>query len=782
MDARSLRVLEWDKIKDKLAAYASFSLGKELVQTLQPSRDFAVIEKNLHLTTIGLKLLWKHGAPPFGGASDISLILKRVKIGGILDGSELLKITGVLYCSNQMQRYLAKSDDDFTEYIEKLSDFRQLAGEIERCLDEDGSVKDKATPELTAIRQRIQSLSHRIRERLDSIVHSNKNQKLLQESIVTIRGGRYVVPVKQEYRALFGGIVHDQSASGATIFVEPAEVVELNNQLRIAKQEEEREIQRILLKLSQMVEPEVDTIQTTLNTLAELDLIFAKAKYSKEIRGTAAVIQNKGYINIKKGRHPLLTGSVVPIDLWLGDKFSILVITGPNTGGKTVTLKTLGLFAVMTQAGLHIPADEGSTMAVFDNIFADIGDEQSIEQSLSTFSSHMSNIVKIIKHLSGESLVLLDELGAGTDPAEGAALAAALLDYLRINNVMAVATTHYSELKNYAYAHPEVENACVEFDIKTLQPTYSLSIGIPGKSNAFAIARRLGLSDEIVDGAQALMTEEQVKVDDIISEIEVDRQETAKARQEAEELRLEYQRLKRHYEELDAELTNKRTQIIAEARQNAEKLIKETRLELDFLIGELRHQQNQDLEKIVQEKRKELIKKQKNYQVIENTVKPGQKPDDDLKVGELVRVKSLNQVGSIIELSQMDALVQVGVMRINAKVNDLEPAAAAPKEVVWRYSGSSKMPKNQSIKSRSISSEINVLGYNIEDATAAVDKYLDDAFLSSLTQVRVIHGKGTGALRDAIQAQLQTHPHVKSFELASPYEGGSGVTVVELDR
>lgn len=776
MDERSLRVLEWDKIKDKLAAYASFSLGRELVQTLQPSRDYVVVEENLHLTTVGLKMLWKHGVPPFGGATDISSILKRTKIGGILDGSELLKITGVLYCSSQMRRYLAKSEDDFALYIERLSDFRQLVGEIERCLDEDGCVKDKATPELAGIRKRMQSLSQRIRDRLDSIVHSNKNQKWLQESIVTIRSGRYVVPVKQEYRALFGGIVHDQSASGATLFVEPAEIVELNNQLRIANQEEEREIQRILLKLSQMVEPEVDSIQTTLNTLAELDLIFAKARHSQVIRGTAAAIHNNGYINIKKGRHPLLTGSVVPIDIWLGDKFSILVITGPNTGGKTVTLKTLGLFAVMTQAGLHIPADEGSTMAVFDNIFADIGDEQSIEQSLSTFSSHMSNIVKIINHMSGKSLVLLDELGAGTDPAEGAALAAALLDHLRANKVMAVATTHYSELKNYAYAHPEVENACVEFDLKSLQPTYRLSIGIPGKSNAFAIAKRLGLPDDIVDSAQALMTEEQIKVDDIISEIEVNRKETVKARQEAEEFRLEYQRLKRHYAELDAELTNKRTQIMSEARQNAEKLIKETRLELDLLIGELRHQQNLDLEKIVQEKRKELIAKQKSYQVVENTAKTRQKPDE-LKAGELVRVKSLDQVGSIIELSQTDALVQVGVMRINAKATDLERVETAPKEVVRRYSGSSRTAKSKSIRS-----EISVRGYSIEDATAAVDKYLDDAFLSSLTQVRIIHGKGTGALRHAIQVQLQTHPHVKSFQLASPSEGGSGVTVVELDR
>ncbi len=780
MDPRSLRVLEWEKIKAQVSTYTSFSLGKNLVYDLQPSTNVEFIENNLNLTTQGVKMLWQHGSPPFGGASDVSGILKRVKLGGILDSTELLKIVGILHCSDRMQQYLGKSEENYLgEYIERLVNLRELVGEIQRCFDEEGKIKDTATPELAKIRQRMGILTNRIRDRLDSIVHSSRNQKLLQDSIITIRNGRYVVPVKQEYRALFGGIVHDQSASGATIFVEPTEIVELNNRLRIAEQEEEKEILRILKLLTQKVEPEVHAIESTLNSLAELDVVFAKAKYSKVIRGTQAKINSQGHINIKKGRHPLLTGNVIPIDLWLGDKFSILVITGPNTGGKTVTLKTLGLFAIMTQAGLHIPADPGSTMAVFDYIFADIGDEQSIEQSLSTFSSHMTNIVNIIQKITGKSLVLLDELGAGTDPTEGAALAAALLDHFRKRGVMVVATTHYSELKSYAYAHPEVENACVEFDIATLQPTYRLSIGIPGQSNAFAIAQRLGLPEDVISAAQAMMTDEKVKLDEIIGEIETDRKETAKSRQEAEKLRLEYYRLKKDYATLSSELKMKRQQIVDDAQRAAEEMVKNTRHELDLLIGELRRQQNLDLEVVVQAQRQKLMEKQKQLQVQPKTQSPAEKGrGKKFKVGELVKIKTLNQVGSILEISEGEAQVQVGIMRINVKFTDLELAGEKPKSVVKQITSTT----GTKTKSKSISPEINLLGYNIEDAVGVVDKYLDDAFLSSLTQIRIIHGKGTGALRQAIQEQLTSHPHVKTFQLASPTEGGSGVTVVELDR
>lgn len=776
MDNHSLHVLEWGKIREIIADLASFSLGKKLVLELEPQTEFSFVKQQLDLTTAALELLWKYSVPPFGGAVDISSILHRARIGGLLNGEELLKLAGVLQCIEKMRHYLGKSAD-FTWYIEQLIDLPHVKNEINRCLDDEAQVKDRASSQLAAIRQRKRSLANKVADKLDNIIHSSSNQKLLQESIVTIRNGRYVVPVKQEYRSIFGGIVHDQSSSGATLFIEPTVVVEINNQLRITQQEETKEIDRILRKLSDLVRPEVDTIEVALDTLAKLDMLFAKAKYSKQIHGTAPKLNNKGYISIKKGRHPLLTGNVVPIDLWIGDQFSILVITGPNTGGKTVTLKTVGLFAVMTQAGVHIPADEGSQMAVFDNIFADIGDEQSIEQSLSTFSSHMNNIVEIIKQLTNNSLVLLDELGAGTDPTEGAALATVLLEYLRDKKVKAIATTHYSELKNFAYENPEVENASVEFDLKTLKPTYRLSIGIPGKSNAFSIAQSLGLPTEIVTAARSLLSEERIQADDIISEMETNRRLTDKARREAEELRLQYEQYKTKYEKMECELKEQKQAIISEANEQAEMLIKQKKQELDLLIGELRQQQNIDLEKIVADKRSELIEQQKRFRQSSKKPAISSTPPKELKPGELVKVLSLNQTGQILELTDDEAVVQIGIMRVSVPLTDTERAERKQQTDNKRNQVSSKVKKSDSIRP-----EIHVRGLTIEETTVAVDKYLDDAFLSSLTQVRIVHGKGTGALRDAVGRQLRTHPHVKSFRLAEPSQGGSGVTVVELNR
>ena len=775
MDERSLRILEWDKIKQQVAEFASFSLGKQLILALEPSANFDEVERNLEQTTQALALLWKHGVPPFGGAADIAPILRRAQVGGILEGEELIRLAAVLECAANIKRYLSDSDH-FAAFREQLSTLPELRSEIFRCFDDEGSIKDNASPQLASIRRKIKNLENRVRDKLDNIIHSSSNQKLLQDSIVTIRSGRFVVPVKQEYRSFFPGIVHDQSASGATVFVEPAAVVEINNELRIAHQEEHREIERILREFSSEVVPHVEELKLTLETLAELDLIFAKGKYSRKIQGTAPKLNQNGYVNIKQGRHPLLTGTVVPIDLWLGDKAFILVITGPNTGGKTVTLKTVGLFAVMTQAGLHIPAEAGSHMAVFDNIFADIGDEQSIEQSLSTFSSHMSNIVKILEQSTSNSLVLLDELGAGTDPTEGAALATALLEHLRLKRVTTIATTHYSELKNFAYANPEVENASVEFDPVTLKPTYRLAIGIPGQSNAFAIARGLGLSDEIVAAARSLLNEERIRIDEIIGEIEADRQESRKAREEAESLRAEYNALKQKYDLLYRDLSERRGELLIQAQKEAAELVKKTREELDLLVGELRRQQNIDLEKIVAAKRQELMEQQKKLKTT-RPQKPAAEPVKHLKVGEQVRVRSLNQTGHVVELSDNEAQVQVGIMKVSVSLTDLERANHQPQSKVTHRIRSRGLGKSSAIKP-----EIDLRGFTIDEALPAVDKYLDDAFLSSLNQVRIIHGKGTGALRDAVQDQLRSHPHVKSFRLADPNQGGSGVTVVELNH
>lgn len=775
MDQRSLRILEWDKIRQQIAAFASFSLGKDLVLALEPSTDYSEVEQRLERTTHAVALLWKHGDPPFGGAVDISSILQRAAIGGILEGYELIQLARVLECAANMRRYLADSEH-FSDLREQLASLPELKIEIYRCFDDEGNLKDNATPQLASIRRKIKTLENRVRDKLDNIIHSSSYQKLLQENIVTIRSGRFVVPVKQEYRSSFPGIVHDQSSSGATVFIEPAAVVEINNELRIAHQEEQREIERILRQLSSEVVPHGEQLKLTLETLAKLDLIFAMGKYSRKINGTPAELNQKGYIMIKKGRHPLLTGPVVPIDVWLGDKAYILVITGPNTGGKTVTLKTVGLFALMTQAGLHIPAEPGSHMAVFDNIFADIGDEQSIEQSLSTFSSHMSNIVKILERATSRSLVLLDELGAGTDPTEGAALATALLDHLRENRVTTIATTHFSELKNFAYANPEVENASVEFDPVTLKPTYRLAIGIPGKSNAFAIARGLGLSEKIVNTARSLLNEERIRVDDIIGEIEIDRQESRKAREEAEALKAEYAALKQKYEVLYSELSERKAELIAQAQEEAAELVKKTRENLDLLIGELRRQQNIDLEKIAAAKRQELVEQQRKLKTSRPQKEKAQ-PVQHLKVGEQVRVRSLNQTGHVLEVSDTEAQVQVGIMKVSVKLTDLERTNEQPKTVVTH-----RLRSRGTGKSSQIKPEIDLRGLTIDEALSAVDKYLDDAFLSSLNQIRIIHGKGTGALREAVQAQLRSHPHVKSFRLADPNQGGSGVTVVELEH
>lgn len=778
MDERSLRVLEWKKIKSIIAELASFSLGKEMVMALEPTTNYHEVVASLNLTTQALNLLWKHSEPPFGGANDVSAVLKRAQIGGVLDGGELLQVARLLYCCGHMRQYLAESDS-FDDYIVQLVQNPQLVARINRCIDDDGSVRDSASSQLASIRQKMRSLASRVRDRLDSIVHSQSNHKLLQDNVVTLRNGRYVVPVKQEYRTRFGGIVHDQSASGQTLFIEPAVVVELNNQLRLTQQDEQKEVERILCEITQFVAQEAVQLHVSLNALSELDMVFAKAKYSRKINGMAAKINDYGYVYIKQGRHPLLSGNVVPVNLWIGDEFDILVITGPNTGGKTVTLKTLGLFAIMTQAGLHIPAQDGSEMPIYDNIFADIGDEQSIEQSLSTFSSHMSNIVKILQKASEHSLVLLDELGAGTDPTEGAALAMAILEFLREREITAIATTHYSELKNFAYANAKVENASVEFDLQTLKPTYHLAIGVPGKSNAFAIATRLGLNSDIVGYAQGLLSEERVHSDDIINEMEANRREARIAREESERLKEEYHRLKQQYDLKYKELTETREQLIEQAKDDAVELVNTTRQDLDLLIGELRKQQNIDLEQVVQEKRARLVEQQKQFQA-QKTASIQHEPPRQLKVGEQVRIRSLNQVGHVVEITDQDALIQAGILRVNAKLTDLERVSEGAPAIVVKQTPKSKETRGQS-KSISIKPEIDLRGQTVDEALAVVDKYLDDAFLSSLNQVRIIHGKGTGALREAIHVQLRAHVHVKSYRLADPQDGGSGATVVELN-
>lgn len=781
MNERSMRVLEWPKIKERLQRETSFSLGAEHVQNLQPQFDLAAVEAQQELTSDALALLWREGSPPFGGAKDIGALLKRTAVGGMLDGSQLLECAGVIYCSQNMVEYLTEGPPSLQRFTVQLAVLPELYGEITRCIDEDGGVRDQASPQLAQIRVKMRSLAQKVRDKLDSLIHNASVQKQLQESIVTIRNNRYVVPVKAEYKNHFAGIVHDQSASGATLFMEPAAVVELNNQLRLAEQEEQREIIRILQRLSGWIQNENDALLTSLDVLGKLDAIFARAKLSRAMKGVRPKLNDSGNIHIKQGRHPLLGDDVVPIDIWLGDDFRILVITGPNTGGKTVTLKTVGLFTIMMQAGLHVPAADGTAMALFQGVYADIGDEQSIEQSLSTFSSHMTNIVDILDRADQQSLVLLDELGAGTDPTEGAALAQAILEFLKERAASCIATTHYSQLKSFAYSNDDVENASVEFDIQTLRPTYRLAIGVPGRSNAFAIASRLGLQNDVIDIAKSLLTEDQVLVDDLIIEIESSRASAVKDRDEAAVLRRRYDQLKQRYDEKMKDIEQERQQILRQAQDEAAALLHETRSEMDQLIGQLRRQHRGELEQVALETRAEMSRLQERFRRGEEQKAASGGPKE-LKPGEPVRIISLRQNAHVLEgpNSSGEVLVQAGIMKVTVKASDLE-----------RIEGqqNSKAPAQRrhssgvgKAKSESIRSELDLRGMTVDEALPLVDKYVDDAFLASLNRINLIHGKGTGALRDAIAQQLQAHPLVKSFRLGNPNEGGSGVTSVELAK
>ncbi len=781
MNERSLRLLEWPKIKEKLRQETSFSLGAERVEELHPRLDFAAVEETQQLTSDALALLWREGAPPFGGAKDIGALLKRTGVGGMLDGSQLLECAGVIYCSQNVTDYLVEGAASLQRFAVELAVLPELYREITRCIDEDGGVRDQASPQLAQIRSKMRSLAQKVRDKLDSLIHNASIQKQLQDPIVTIRSNRYVVPVKAEYKNHFSGIVHDQSASGATLFMEPAAVVELNNQLRLAEQEEQREIMRILQRLSGWIQNENEALLTSLKVLADLDAIFARAKLSRSMKAVRPKLNDSGRFHIKQGRHPLLGDDVVPIDIWLGEDFRILVITGPNTGGKTVTLKTVGLFTIMAQAGLQVPAADGTELAMFSGVYADIGDEQSIEQSLSTFSSHMTNIVDILERADQESLVLLDELGAGTDPTEGAALAQALLEYLKSKEASCIATTHYSQLKSFAYANDDVENASVEFDIQTLSPTYRLAIGVPGRSNAFAIASRLGLREDVIDIAKSLLTDDQVLVDDLISEIESSRSSAVKDRDEAAVLRRRYDDLKQRYDQKMKEIEQERTAILNQAQEEAAAMLSETRREMDQLIGQLRRQHRDELEQVALDTRSEMARLQERFRRSEES-KAAKAGPRQLKPGESVRIISLRQNAHVLEgpNSAGDVLVQAGIMKITVKAGDLERVQGAQsKPAEEQRRPASGVGKS---KSETIRAELDLRGMTVDEALPLVDKYLDDAFLASLNRVSLIHGKGTGALRDAVSQQLQAHPLVKSYRLGHPNEGGSGITSVELAK
>lgn len=788
MNERSLRVLEYKKIVEKLKDKCTSSLGKELAEELQPSNQLEKIIRLQKETSEAQSILIQKGNIPLDGIHDVLHYVRRTEIGSYLDPSQLLLLRDTLTVARRLKSSLKYEGDAKYPIIqgmaEALNTFREIEEKINNCILSETEISDNASPELKHIRRQIHLKNEGIRSKLNGIISSATNQKYLQDAIITMRQDRYVVPVKQEHRGNFPGLIHDQSSSGATLFIEPMAVVELNNQLKELRLKERAEIERILREISAMIALRGTEIRGNQEILKQLDLIFAKGKLSLTMKATEPTLNHSGIILIKNGRHPLLKfEEVVPITIWLGEKFRTLMVTGPNTGGKTVTLKTVGLFSLMAQSGLHVPADFGTKLAVFDQIFADIGDEQSIEQSLSTFSSHMTNIVNILGEVTQNSLVLFDELGAGTDPTEGAALAMAIINYLRGLKTTVIATTHYSELKQFALSHEDIENASVEFDVATLRPTYRLLIGVPGKSNAFEISRKLGLTENIIESAKGFLSTENIHFEDLLQNIEMNRRAAEADREETKRMRLEAEKLKAFYQEKRNQAEEQRERVIKEAKKEAHKLLKEAKAEAEEIIQGLREMKVELEEKemnrqIEASKRKLSDKMDEMGTSVEEifTKQTTKKPPKNLKPGETVKVLSLNQTGHVIspQDEKGDVLVQVGIMKINIPATNLE---RVKEQGDVKNTGVGKIVK---AKAQNVKRELDLRGLNLEEAILEVDKFIDDCAITGFSPVTIIHGVGTGVLSAGIKQMLKKNKHVKSLRPGQYGEGGAGVTIVEL--
>ena len=793
MNDKALKILEFDKIIKKLAALSASELGRELAESLAPETDFLKVRSLLNETSDATGYVVRRGSPPMGGIHDIRGSLRRVELGSILSPGELMRVSDTLRAARNLRNYSDISDPRALEegnvvgsLINALETNKRLEDKINLAIAGEDEISDSASTALSNIRRQIRDQQNSIKDKLSDMVRSSKYQKFMQDSIVTMRGDRYVVPVKQEYRSEVSGLVHDSSASGATIFVEPMAVVEANNAIKQLKLKEQIEIERILQELTADVDGFLPQLKSNMSLMAKLDFVFAKAKLSLDYNCVCPKLNSEKRLKIKKGRHPLLNaGTVVPTNFWIGEGFSTLVITGPNTGGKTVTLKTVGLFALMTQAGLHIPASEGTEMCVFEDVFADIGDEQSIEQSLSTFSSHMTNIVRILAAAGGGSLVLFDELGAGTDPTEGAALAMSILEKLHQTGAITVATTHYSELKVYALTTAGVENACCEFDVQTLRPTYNLLIGVPGKSNAFAISKRLGLNEDVLERAKEFLSQEEIEFEDILMSIEKNRSESEKERMKAESYRLEIEGLKNELEEQKRRLGSQRDKLLREAREDARRLLLEAKRDAEAMLADMRKlAEEQDAalrNKAAEEVRSKLRGKLGEVEEsLAESIMPRQgytRPPENLKPGDSVLIVNLNQKGTVVIPPDKDgeAVVQAGIMKINVHLTNLklvdEQAQAISK------SGSGRIGVS---KTMNISSQVDIRGTNVEEAVEILGKYLDDASIAGLAEITVVHGKGTGMLRNGVHRFLKGNGLVKDFRLGKYGEGESGVTIVAL--
>ena len=789
MTDRSLRVLEFNKIRAQLSQYCVSDMGIALCEQLVPSGDLGEVLHRQQETREAHDVLTYLGGTPMIAFTDVHAQLHLAEIGSTLSPRALMDIGASLRAARAARDALVNGRDGtpmITANASRLSTFKSIEQSISDAIISEEEIADRASSELFTIRRKMRACNERVRERLNSMIHSQSFQKYLQDTIITMRGDRYVLPVRQEYRAFVPGIVHDQSATGATIFVEPMSVVEIGNELKQLTASEQAEIERILRMLSAQVAPEAAAIADNLAILAQLDFAFAKASLAREMFAVEPKINSQGRIKIVRGRHPLIDPKkVVPLDIRLGQDFTSLIITGPNTGGKTVTLKTTGLFTLMAQAGLQVPAEYGTELAVFDDVFADIGDEQSIEQSLSTFSGHMTNIVSILENVTPDSLVLFDELGAGTDPTEGAALAQAILSTLLSMHTRTVATTHYSELKEYALTTPDIENASVEFDVSTLRPTYRLSIGIPGKSNAFDISRKLGLPEFVINKAKDLLSKEAVRFEDVIANAEYHRQIAEKERKIAEEARQEMIAIRNQAEAERKKLEDQRDRAIKKAKDEAKRIIENTRRESDAMIAELRAMKKaggaqeheiQRVKKKMEQAQEALAEKKEVAGEIPKTVKPG----------DMVRIASMDMEATIVTEPDAKGFVQlkVGMMKMRAHLSDLRTMTSTQqmlkKEQKKLERKKSMREQRVDITARAVRQELDVRGMALDEALPEVQKFLDDAMLSSLGEVSIIHGNGMGILRSGIQDCLRRHPCVSSFRLGRYGEGETGVTIVSL--
>ncbi|MCJ8013333.1 endonuclease MutS2 [Paenibacillus sp. KQZ6P-2] len=787
MDDKILHTLEYRKILNKCSSYTQTSMGKQITENLKPDTDLEAVKRLLQATDEAYTVERLKGTPSFGGISDISGALKRAKIGGTLSPHELLSIGNTTYGSRRIKRFITQMNEDeplklLPSISENISEQKPLEDTIKACISEEADVLDSASSELAQIRRELRSGEARIREKLDNMIRSSSVAKMLQDQLVTIRGDRFVIPVKAEYRSYFGGIVHDQSGSGATLFIEPESIVAMNNKLRETRMKEEREIEVILQKLTALVGDQADLLLFDLDLIGQLDFIFAKARLAHVMKATLPKMNDRGYLKLRKGRHPLIAmDKVVPIDVELGNSYTSIIVTGPNTGGKTVTLKTIGLLSLMAMSGLFVPAEEGSQLCVFDAIFADIGDEQSIEQSLSTFSSHMTNIIRILKNMTPKSLVLLDEVGAGTDPAEGSALAISILEHIHQTGCRMVATTHYSELKAYAYERKAVINASMEFDVNTLSPTYRLLVGVPGRSNAFAIAERLGLPNQILDFARGEVNEEDQRVEHMIASLEENRLGAEVEREHAEKLRQEMEQLRtKHQQELE-KLEEQRDRLIDKAKAEAKEVIAKAKREAEEIISDLRQLAKEEGASVKEHKliaARKMLDEAEPQQRKKTPSRNKAKTPRKIEAGDEVMVYSLNQKGSVVELAgSKEAVVQLGIMKMKVSLDDLELVQTheAVAKQAQRQATTVKRTRDDNIRS-----ELDLRGANLEEALIEVDRFIDEAFLGNLGQIYLIHGKGTGILRSGITEYLRKHKHIKSFRLGNYGEGGTGVTVAEL--